>query len=219
MISETYLVKVSDPAWHAALVEKIFAEGYVIVPNFLTQSFFAEVKAFAEAHGYEEGDMMSFSKHEGTVGHTLARSPEFMAFFEGLHQARAQKEGRSVAPLRPEKQTVGYPYKDARDGKRSHETPYHFDAAYVNATLAITMPAEGGELISFPNIRKSPHAFFARAYARLLRHIPLLRRTVRHVVAKSKPNDLCLFFGDRTFHGVEPIASGERLIVTINNHW
>lgn len=219
MISGAYLEKIKDPQWHKALVEEIFARGYAILPDFLTPSFFAEVKAFAEAHGYEEGGMMNFSKHDGTVGHTLARSPEFMALFEGLHQARAKKEGKTVLPLQPERQVVGYPYKDARDGKHSHETEYHFDGAYVNATLAIKMPKTGGELIAFPNIRKSPSAFFARAYARLLRHIPILRRTVRHVVAKTVPNDLCLFFGDRTFHGVEPIKEGERLIVTINNHW
>jgi hypothetical protein len=219
MISDTYLEKIKDPAWHQATVDEIFAQGYVLLPHFLTEPFFAEVQAFAEAHGHEEGGMMSFSKNDGTVGHTLARSPEFMALFEGLHQARCKKEGKTCTSLRPEKQVVGYPYKDARNGKRSRETAYHFDGAYVNATLAITMPEQGGELIAFPNIRKSPGAFLARAYARLLRHIPMLRRTVRHVVAKSRSNDLCLFFGDRTLHGVEPIQDGERLMVTINNHW
>lgn len=219
MINQAYLQKIKDTAWHDAMVSEIFTKGYTILPDFLTPSFFEEVKVFAEAHGYEEGGMMSFNKNDGTVGHTLARSPEFMALFEGLHQARCRKEGKAGEPLKPERQVVGYPYKDARGGKVSRETPYHFDGAYVNATLGIKMPEHGGELIAFPNIRKSPTAFLARAYARLLRHIPILRRTVRHVTAKSKPNDLCVFFGDRTFHGVEPIKEGERLIVTINNHW
>lgn len=219
MINETYLTKITDPTWQKATVDAVFANGYAVLPDFLTPTFFAELTAFAEAHGHEEGGMMSFSKHEGTVGHRLARSPEFMAFFEGIHQTRCMKEGKMCKPLKAERQVVGYPYKDARNGKKSRETEYHFDGAYVNATIAIKMPDAGGELIAFPNIRKSPGAFFARAYARLLRHLPFLRRTVRHVVAKTKPNDLCLFFGDRTLHGVEPITQGERLIVTINNHW
>jgi hypothetical protein len=219
MISSTYQSKLGDAGWHRALVEEIFAKGYVILPEFLAPDFFSALRAYAETHGHEEGQDMMFSKHSGTVGHTLAHSPEFMGFFDGLHKARCEKEGVAYKPLKVEAQRVGYPYKDARNGKKSFETEYHFDGAYVNATLAIKMPQEGGELIAFPNIRKSPHAFLARAYARLLRHIPFLRRTVHHVVARSKPNDLCIFFGDRTFHGVEPIASGERLIMTINNHW
>ncbi len=219
MINDAYLTKIADTAWLQAIVDEIFANGYVVLPDFLTPEFFASIKTFAEAHGYDGAGMMSFSKAGGTVGHTLARSPEFMALFEGLNQARCKKEGRMCTPLLPERQVVGYPYKDARDGKRSRETEYHYDGAYVNATIAIKMPEKGGELIAFPNIRTRPRAFLTRVYSRLLRHIPFLRRMVFHVVAKTKPNDLCLFFGDRTFHGVEPIASGERLIVTINNHW
>ncbi len=219
MINSLYLSQLSDESWFKGVVDGIFANGYVILPNFLTDEFFAEVKAFAETHGYEEGDMMSFSKQSGTVGHTLARSPEFMQLFDGVYKARCEKTGVPFTPLRPERQSVGYPYKDARNGKRSHETEYHYDGAYVNATLGIKMPEKGGELIAFPNIRTNPKSFAARAYSRLLRHIPFLRKVIHHVTAKSKPNDLCLFFGDRTFHGVEPISSGERLIMTINSHW
>lgn len=219
MINTSYLGSIKNPSWHREMVDKIFNEGYIILPNFLTPDFFTEIATYARAHGYEAGGMMSFDKAGGNVGHTLARSPEFMALFDGLHKARCEKEGVAYTPLRAEKQVVGYPYKDARGGKRSYETEYHFDGAYVNATLGIVMPPIGGELIAFPNIRKSPRAFFSRAYARFLRHVPFLRRTVHHVVAKSTPNDLCLFFGDRTFHGVEPIQEGERLIMTVNNHW
>jgi hypothetical protein len=220
MISETYLNKIQDPAWLHSTVDEIFAKGYVVLPNFLTPTFFEEVQAYAKAHGYEEGGMMTFSKqNDGTAGHRLARSPEFMALFEGIHQARCAKEGKACAPLRLEQQTVGYPYKDARGGKRSHETDYHYDGAYVNTTLTFMMPEHGGELIAFPNIRTNPKSFMTRAYSRLLRHLPFLRRMVPHIIARTKPNDLCVFFGDRTFHGVEPITSGERLIMTINNHW
>ncbi len=220
MINQVYLGKIEDSAWLRQIVDEIFTKGYVVLSDFLEPAFFEEVKAYAHSHGYEEGGMMTFSKqNDGTAGHRLARSHEFMALFQGLHAARCAKEGKECTPLNIERQTVGYPYKDARDGKRSHETEYHYDGAYVNTTLTFMMPEKGGELIAFPNIRTNPHSFMARAYSRLLRHLPFLRRVVPHIIARTKPNDLCVFFGDRTFHGVEPIAAGERLIMTINNHW
>ncbi len=216
MINDLYLTKMSDAAWFRSLVDEIFAKGYVILPQFLTDPFFKEVTAIAESEGSANARMDVTSK---TRAYDLAISPQFMALYNGLHKARCEKEGKSCTSLPKEKQKVGFPYKDARGGKRTEETDYHYDGAYVNATLAIKMPENGGELIAFPNIRTNPNSFTARAYSRFLRHIPFLRRMVYHITAKSKPNDLCLFFGDRTFHGVEPIQSGERLIMTINNHW
>lgn len=216
MLNPKYFARLGDETWFRTLVDDIFAHGYIILPEFLTPEFFYEVTAIGEAEGSANARMDVTSK---TRAYDLAVSPEFMALFNGLHKARCEKEAKPCLPLRADRQRVGFPYKDARDGKKSEETEYHYDGAYVNATLAIKMPEKGGELIAFPNIRPNPGSFAARAYSRLLRHLPFLRRLVYHVIAKSKPNDLCLFFGDRTFHGVEPIASGERLIMTINNHW
>lgn len=220
MINPIYKDRVADAAWARELVDQVFLRGYVVLPDFLTPEYFAELKAFAEEHGYEIGDaMMTFSKNEGTIGHTLARSPEFMTFYNTVYKARCEKEGKPYAPLDPQKQSVGYPYKDARNGKKTPETDYHYDGAYINTTIAIKMPPKGGELIAFPNLRMNPKSFWSRVFSRVLRHVPLARTVTPHVVAKTVPNDLCLFFGDRTFHGVEPITSGERLIITINNHW
>lgn len=214
MIHTVYQSKITDQEWHAALFQEIWNRGYVVLPEFLAPEAFQELAASARVLSNKKSDDL-----EGSVGALLGRSEDVMALFNGLYKIRCENEGVPYASLNPKKQTMGFPYKDARDGKRTEETPYHFDGAFVNATIAILMPPQGGELIAFPNIRRSRYAFVPRLYSRILRHVPFMRRLVPHVVARTKPNDLCLFFGDRTFHGVEPISNGERLIMTINAHW
>jgi hypothetical protein len=214
MISETYLSKINSREWHRELVLSMWEKGYVILPNFLTEEGFLRIAAAGE---YLKNKKASDLK--GSAAEELAKGDLFMALFNGLHKARAEKDGNKYVPLSPSRQMIGYPYKDARGGKRTIETHYHYDGAFVNATLAIKMPENGGELIAFPNMRTSKNGILVKIFSRALRHIPFLRRRVFHVIARSKPNDLCLFFGDRTLHGVEPIESGERLILTINSHW
>ncbi len=220
MINPSYQAKLNDESWYRDMVEEVWNNGYLVVHDFLTPEYFAELFAYAKEHGYEIGDTMrTFDKKADTIGHRLALSPEFMSFFNGIHKARMEKEGKEYTPLKPENQSVGYPYKDARNGKKTVETDYHYDGAYVNATIALMMPPKGGELIAFPNLRVTPKSFSARLFSRLLRHVPLARKMTPHIIARTTPNDLCLFFGDRTFHGVEPTTEGERLILTINAHW
>ncbi|MBX9906679.1 hypothetical protein K2X96_02145 [Patescibacteria group bacterium] len=214
MINPLYISKITDQSWHRELVESMWKQGYVMLSDFLTPDAFSELRATGERLANKKTIEL-----QGSIADRLAHSEEFMALFNGLHKIRAEKEGKDFVPLQPERQMIGFPYKDARDGKRTEETEYHYDGAYANATLALKMPETGGELIAFPNLRTSKNAFLIKLFSRALRHVPFLRRVVPHIIARSRPNDLCLFFGDRTFHGVEPIESGERLILTINSHW
>lgn len=216
MISQVYLSKLSDDAWADTLVSEIWSKGYSVVSNFLSPEGFSAMMDFArkENVGNKKTGVL-----KGTMGYEFGYSDEFMTLFNLMHKARCKKEGKEYTPLKREQQRIGFPYKDARDGKKTEETEYHYDGAFMNATLALVMPESGGELIAFPNLRRSRYAFVPRVYSRALMYLPFLRRIVPHTVAKTVPNDLCLFFGDRTFHGVEPIYAGERLIMTINNHW
>ena len=216
-MNEMYRARLGDAAWVADVVEGVWRGGYVILPNFLSPEGFIKLSDFARA--LPNKDHQKVGVVPGTIAYDFGHSLDFMTFYQEVYKARCIKEGIEYVPLSEKKQKIGLPYKDARDGKKTEETDYHYDGAYVNTTLAIQMPPSGGELIAFPNIRRSRYAFVPRVYSRALRHLPFLRRMVPHVIAKTVPNDLCLFFGDRTFHGVEPISSGERLIITINAHW
>lgn len=214
MINALYLEKIHDEKWYQELFTEIWDRGYVMLHNFLSEEDFQKLLAAAQ----EYSNRKSTDLNE-TAGGELGHSPEIMTLFNELYKIRCAKEGKKFEPLNPQKQMMGFPYKDARNGKKTKETEYHYDGAYVNATLALMMPPIGGELIAFPNLRTSRNAFMIQVFSRALRHLPFLRRIIPHIIARSKPNDLCLFFGDRTFHGVEPIKSGERLIMTINAHW
>jgi len=214
MINPIYLEHTKDEVWLASLTYTILEKGFAILPQFLTPEAFEIFSSEARGLVGQKAEAVA-----GTSGYKMAHGPEFMSLFDGLYKARCKEEGKEYVQLKPEKQVVGFPYKDARDGKKTYETEYHYDGAYANATLAIQMPEEGGELIAFPNLRTGRNILVIKAFSRLLRHVPFLRRIVPHTIAKTVPNDLCLFFGDRTFHGVEPIKAGERLIMTVNNHW
>lgn len=214
MINTLYLSKIHDEGWYQELFTEIWDRGYVVLHDFLSDEGFQKLLTTAQ----EYSNRKSTDLNE-TAGGELGHSPEIMSLFNELYKIRCAKEGKKFEPLNPQKQMMGFPYKDARDGKKTQATEYHYDGAYVNATLALMMPRTGGELIAFPNLRTSKNALLIKIFSRALRHIPFLRQVVPHVIVRSTPNDLCLFFGDRTFHGVEPIGSGERLIMTINAHW
>jgi hypothetical protein len=55
--------------------------------------------------------------------------------------------------------------------------------------------------------------------SRLLRHSAWLRKKFGYQIVPYKVGALNLFFGDLSFHGVEPLYKGERLVITINSHW
>ncbi len=214
MINALYKNKLGDEVWARELVEEIWTRGYVMLPQFLEPQSFASLQAVGEAMANKKSEEL-----KGTIAYDLAHGEEMMTFFNTVHKVRCAKEGKPYVPLNPDKQVLGFPYKDARDGKRTVETPYHYDGSYVNITLGIKMPPTGGELIAFPNLRTGKNPLVIKIFSRALKHLHFLRDMVPHIIARSAPNDLCLFFGDRTFHGVEPIESGERLIMTINAHW
>lgn len=214
MINEIYEKKINDPLWVKGAIETILGQGYVVLEHFLTDAAFKELLHSAQGVGNKKTGVLKDS-----VAYRLAHSSEIMNFFQAIYKERCVQEGVPYEPLKESQQRVGFPYKDARDGKRTEETDYHFDGAYVNTTLALIMPPKGGELIAFPNLRTKRHSVSALILSHMMRYLPAFRRIMPHVVVRSKPNDLCLFFGDRMFHGVEPIGEGERLILTINNHW
>lgn len=214
MINALYKDKLGDAGWVSKLVDEIFDRGYVLLPEFLDSESFAALQLLASERGNQKADQL-----KGTIAYDLGHGEEIMRFYNTVHRIRCEREGKPYAALKIEKQTIGFPYKDARDGKKTKETEYHYDGAYVNITLGIKMPTKGGELIAFPNLRPGRYPLLEKIFSRVLRHSKFARNLTPHVIARSRPNDLCLFFGDLTFHGVEPIAEGERLIMTINAHW
>lgn len=214
MIHERYKNKLTDEGWVRELVEEIFDRGYVMLPDFLDDESFAALTKVALERSNQKADQL-----KGTVAYELAHGDEIMRFYNTVYRIRCEKEGKPFVELDSRKQMLGFPYKDARDGKKTKETQYHYDGAYVNITLGIMMPPKGGELIAFPNLRKGRHPLLEKIFSRMLLHSRFMREFTPHIVARSKPNGLCLFFGDLTFHGVEPIVEGERLIMTINAHW
>src|SRR6185369_6384173 len=112
-------------------------KGYVLLPQFLSEDIFAQLKALGESR------TMVDKKNEelkGTIAHDLAYSEEIFSICEALHEARRDIEGKKPTRLERSRQVVGFPYKDARGGATTVETDYHFDGAYLNLVLPIMLP-------------------------------------------------------------------------------
>lgn len=217
MISSKYLTEFANETQLRAYVAEVLQQGFVVLPDFLEAEFLGEIEGFAR-RVYETGG--GNVKRDDTPMMRLARSSEFMQFFDAVSRLRCETTGERYVPLRAEAQRAGIPYKDARGGAPTEQTHFHYDGAYVNATIGVVEPpAEQGALHLFPNFRTKFPPFLAKIVSRVLRHSRMLRSLAGYVVVPVRRNALCLFFGDRSFHGVEPITAGERLIVTINNHW
>lgn len=224
MIRFRYISILKDPNAIHSYVNEVLKKGYTILPDFLEDAYLEELEQYAldRKGGVPEGMMeMDTKSSEGTPMMRLARSTEFMDFFNEVYRARCEILGESFRPLDPQQQRVGLPFKDATGGAPTKQTEFHYDGAYVNTTVGIIEPPEGqGALHIFPNFRtKFPHPLLSKTASRLLRHVKFFRTLYGYDVVPSRRNTLCLFFGDRSFHGVEPITSGRRLILTINNHW
>ncbi len=218
-----YQTILKDRATIEGYVDAVLRDGYVLLPDFFEPAYLTELEQFAETNRTSDDGMkgMSLKSGDGTPMMRVARSEEFMDFFNAVHRARCAREGKEYRPLDPFRQWVGLPFKDATGGAKTKQTEFHYDGAYVNATVGIIEPPKGqGELHMFPNFRmKFPHPLLSKIASRLLRHSKALRSLYGYVSVPSKRNTLCLFFGDRSFHGVEPITAGKRMILTINNHW
>jgi hypothetical protein len=220
-VNQKYRDILSSPRKARVLTQEILEKGYVLLPEFLCQDIFAQLKALGETRaivGKKNEEL------KGTLAHELAYSDEIFAMCEVLHQARGEIEGKIHPPLERKRQVVGFQYKDARGGAKTVETAYHFDGAYINLVLPIMLPPRGDhtppDLELFPNLRKrfSPYIVSA-SVARLLRHSLRSRDWFNSEKVRYEVGTIIVFFGDITFHGVPPIAEGERLVMTVNSHW
>lgn len=219
MIAAEYHSAIGDTEKLRAYADMMLREGFVLLPNFLTPHFLSEVEQFAMRT--RASGVASSKSDDTTPMMHLARSQEFMNLFDTVYRIRCERTGEAYVPLDRGKQRVGLPYKDATHGEPTRPTEFHYDGAYINATIGIIEPPPGqGALHLFPNFRtKFGHPLLARLMSRVLRHVRAAREMYGYTSVPSQRNTLCLFFGDRSFHGVEPITSGKRLILTINNHW
>jgi hypothetical protein len=220
-ISQNYLDTFTDPDKTNILTQEVLDHGYVLLPRFLSDEIFAQLKALGESRALVN------KKNEGlngTLAYELAYSDEIFSMCEALHKARRAIEGKKYMPLERSHQVVGFPYKDARGGAKTAETDYHYDGAYVNLVLPIILPPRGEhappDVELFPNFRKrfSPYVLSA-SISRLLRHCRALRDRFGSIKVRYEIGTLIVFFGDITFHGVPPIVAGERLVMTVNSHW
>ena len=220
-INPKYLDILTNPDKAKALTQKILAEGYVLLPQFLSEDIFAQLKALGESRS-----MINKKNEElkGTLAYDLAYSDETFSMCDALHKARGDIEGKKHLPLERSRQVVGFPYKDGRGGATTVETDYHFDGAYINLVLPIILPPRGQrarpDLELFPNLRQrfSPYVLSA-SIARLLRHFIWFRDWFGSTKIQYEVGTIIVFFGDVSFHGVPSILEGERLVMTVNSHW
>ncbi len=220
MINEKYQDILTDDERTKAVAKEMLDTGAITLTNFLTPEVWQKLSALMEdrANGNKKGEEL-----KGTIGYDLGFSDDIFNFSDRVHKARCELEGKEYVPLKREKQVVGFPYKDARGGKKTEPTHYHFDGAYINLIIPIVLPEDqeksGGNVVLFPNIRKKYGVFLSKFICRGLRHSALIRNMWGHKDITYEIGACHVFFGDITFHGVDPITDGERIVMTINSHW
>jgi len=220
MIRDTHKALLQDDAKLTAFIKEILEKGHATLEHFFDD------ETEQKLHEFMADRTWTHKKNEqldGTIAGDLRNSDEIFAFCEAIIKKRHELEGKPHVALRRDKQTVGFPYKDARNGAKTIETEYHYDAAYFNGVLPIVLPENpeknGGNLEIFPNLRKKYPAIICKPLSEILRRIPFARSLYGYVVVPYKVDAMHCFFGDVTLHGVPPITSGERVVMTVNSHW
>lgn len=219
-VQQKYIDLFNDEAQGRAFVQEVWDKGYCVLYDFLTPETKAAFDAFL-------ADRTQCNKKNeqlnGTIAQKLATSDEMMKILNTIHRHRAAIEGVPYVPLVVEKQSWGFPYKDARGGAKTEQTHFHYDAAYTNTLIPFVLPPrESGEghLIAYPNLkRRIKNRLLYGIISRMIRDLPFTRKFYPGVSIPYTVGGFHFFFGDLSFHGVLPIKKGERLVMTINSHW
>ncbi|MFT7507236.1 MAG: hypothetical protein ACI92I_000379 [Acidimicrobiales bacterium] len=220
MINAKYQSLLTDNEAIKKVVQEILDTGYVALDSFLDEPSAAAFHAASldETVRNKKGEQL-----RGTPVHEFGYSDDLLLLSQRLYDARCEITGEPKAPILKEKQVVGMPYKDAKHVDQNAETSYHFDGAYVNYLLPLILPADqsdgSGNLVAFPNLRLKYPPLVSKIVARMLRHSATFRRWYGPTEVAYKVDTLFIVFADLTFHGVNPISNGERMVVTVNSHW
>lgn len=219
-VQQKYIDLFNDKAQAEAFVKTVFADGYAVLYDFLTPETKEGIDALLADRTY--GNKKN-AELDGTMGGNLAVSGELMKILNTIHETRCRLENRECVPLKVEKQSCGFPYKNARDGATTKPTEFHYDAAYTNVLIPFVLPPEKtgeGHLIIYPSLRKRiKNKFVCSVISRVLRDVPFARTFFPGKFVKYTVGGFHFFFGDISFHGVLPIKHDERIVMTINSHW
>jgi len=215
MINSKYLSLIDDPLEIKHLAQRILHDGGIALPDFFDKTTGEHLMSYSRSLTPE--NRYGITWNGGTPAMQIARSPEFLRFFDAIHKARCDILHEPYRRLDATWQAVSLPVKTS--DSPHDQTPFHFDDSFINAVFAMKMPpiAREGNLMVYPNLRlRIKPLFFSRVVARLLRHSPLLRKIFRPREIQYVEGGLHLFFGDLTLHGVPALSRGERLTMTVN---
>lgn len=218
-VQQKYIDLFNDTARTEAFVKEVFDNGFAMLPDFLTPETKGAIDALLVDRAY--GNKKNEALH-GTVAGNLSVSDELMQILNSIHQTRCRLESREFIPLKVEKQSAGFPYKNATDGAKTKPTEFHYDAAYTNVLIPFILPSGNteGHLIMYPSLKKRiKNPLLRKLFSRFLRDVPFARTLYPGTLVKYKLGGFHFFFGDISFHGVLPITHDERMVMTINSHW
>ena len=226
MLNDTYQDILTNPERAKAVAKEILERGHIELKDFLSPEAWEQLSTWALERKEKYAGQTGLGKGDelkGTFGYEFGHSQEIYDFCQMVHNARQELERKEKTTLDPAKHLIGFPYKDARGGAKTQETHYHFDGAYINILIPILLPKErekhGGNLVVFPNIRQKFGMTGSKFICRILRHSALARKLYGYTTVEYHEGSGHIFFGDISFHGVEPITGEERLVMTINSHW
>lgn len=220
MINEKYRHLLTDDEAIKDVAKEILDKGYISLDEFLTPEAKSAVHLVAadRSNCWKKGEELA-----GTAVYELGKSDEVLLLSQRLVDARAEITGEPKVTLIKDKQLVGLPHKEASNPENNKVTAYHFDGAYINYLLPLVLPKDqsdgSGNLVVFPNVRLKYPKLVSKIVARMLRHFVWFRKIYGQAEVVYKVDSMVILFADLSFHGVDPISNGERVVITINSHW
>ena len=219
MFHQSIVDLINDEQKITLLTKEILDNGFIRVADFFDTPTLEALHTIARDPQFQN---KKDGQLAGTIVAEVGYSDGILELSQKFHDARCKLTGETRVVLDKSKQAIGMPYKNAAN-ETNIETSYHYDGAYINLLFALQMPEKteigNGNLILFPSLRRSYTPGIAKIVSRILRHFKIARKIYGYKEVMYQVDAMHIFFGDISFHGVEPIKSGERVVVTINSHW
>jgi hypothetical protein len=199
----------------ARIIQDIDTFGFACLENVITADELNELTAFANSNAQQyQGEYFALHGKDLLNRSLLAalwNNPSLSQMFCGLYEHAAHSK--------PASDTI-WPVLRCLQGNQGERESgcFHYDASLVTLLIPIIIPCEGkerGDLMLFPNIRKTRRLVLINLIEKMLLQNALSRKLINFAIThrllapqqlQLKPGNLYIFWGYRSLHANKPCS-------------